>query len=208
MNRSENWPVSNKKIKKCDILISLANNKINKKFTSLDKSKLKKSNSQETKFIAYLESYKKLIAKVARIYCIDTEARKDLIQDIILQLWKSFSNYDNTYSISTWTYRIAINVSISYLRKATTRNNTHNAYHQQIDLLQIDNTVNDEKLEQLYRFIDLLKPVDKAIIILYLEECNNKEIARVMGMSVSNISTRKQRIKEKLKLYFESYKPQ
>ncbi len=169
---------------------------------------MKKSNSQETRFIEYLEGYKKLIAKVARIYCIDTETRKDLIQDIILQLWKSFPNYDNTYSISTWTYRIAINVSISFLRKATTRSNTHSAYQQQMELLQMNDAVVDEKLEQLYRFIDLLKPLDKAIIILYLEACENKEISRVMGMSVSNVSTRKQRIKEKLKLYFESYKPQ
>ena len=77
-----------------------------------------------------------------------------------------------------------------------------------MEFLQIKNTVIDEKLEQLYCFIDLLKPVDKAVIILYLEDCKNTEIARVMGMSVSNVSTRKQRIKEKLKLYFESYKPQ
>ena len=169
---------------------------------------MKKSDSQEARFIAYLERYKKLIAKVARIYCIDTEVRKDLIQDIILQLWKSFPNYDDTYSISTWTYRIAINVSISYLRKSTTRANTYNAYHQSMELMQIKDSAIDEKLEQLYRFIDLLKPVDKAIIILYLEDCKNKEIGQIMGMSVSSISTRKQRIKDKLKLYFESYKPQ
>lgn len=169
---------------------------------------MKSSNLQETHFIEYLESYKKLITKVARIYCFDAEARKDLIQDIILQLWRSFPNYDNTYSISTWTYRIAINVSISYLRKSTTRSNAQKSYQQQMEFLQIQDTVIDEKLEQLYRFIDLLKPVDKAVIILYLEDCKNMEIARVMGMSVSNVSTRKQRIKEKLKLYFESHKPQ
>ena len=167
---------------------------------------MKESKSQETLFIEYIEGYKKLIAKVARVYCSDAEDRKDLIQDIILQLWRSFSKYNEAYSISTWTYRIAINVSISFLRKATTRNSTHSTYQQQNEFLQIHDTAIDEKLEQLYHFIDLLKPMDKAIIILYMEGCKNKEISRVMGMSVSNISTRKHRIKEELKSYFETKK--
>jgi RNA polymerase sigma-70 factor (ECF subfamily) len=162
--------------------------------------------SQEALFTEYLEGYKKLIIKVARIYCIDPEDRKDLIQDIIVQLWKSYPKYDRTFSVSTWTYRIAINVSISHLRKVATRTKTQNSYHQENDLLQITDTHIDENLEQLYRFIDLLKPIDKAIIILYLEGCKNKEISSVMGMSVTNISTKKQRIKEELKTYFESLK--
>lgn len=157
-------------------------------------------------FIEYLEGYKKLIAKVARIYCNDSEERKDLIQEIIIQLWKSFPKYDKTYSISTWTYRIAINVSISYLRKVTSRKNTHNDYLQQNVLMQTEDSVTDEKLEQLYRFIELLKPINKAIIILYMEGCSNKEISEVMGMSVTNVSTKKLRIKEELKSYFETIK--
>ena len=162
--------------------------------------------SQEALFTEYLEGYKKLIIKVARIYCIDPDDRKDLIQDIIVQLWKSFPKYDRTFSVSTWTYRIAINVSISHLRKVATRTKTQNSYHQENELLQITDTHIDENLEQLYRFIDLLKPIDKAIIILYLEGCKNKEISSVMGMSVTNISTKKQRIKEELKTYFKSLK--
>ena len=157
----------------------------------------------DTLFAEYLEGYKNLIAKVARIYCQDPEERRDLIQDIIVQLWKSFQNYDSTYAISTWTYRIALNVSISFLRKATTRKNTRDVYHQQVEWLHFQDTVIDENLEQLYQFIDLLKPIDKAIIILYLEGCSNKEIAEVMGMSVTNVSTKKQRIVEELKSYFK-----
>ena len=133
----------------------------------------------------------------------EPEERKDLIQDIIVQLWRSFQNYDSTYAISTWTYRIALNVSISYLRKATTRKNTHHSYHHEGEWLHIQDTVVEENLDQLYRFIDLLKPIDKAIIILYLEGCANKEIAEVMGMSITNVSTKKQRITEELKSYFK-----
>ena len=84
---------------------------------------MRKSESQEALFIEYLEGVKILIIKVARVYCRNEEDRKDLIQDIILQLWKSYPKYNNTYAVSTWTYRIAINVSISFLRKSATRKN-------------------------------------------------------------------------------------
>jgi RNA polymerase sigma-70 factor (ECF subfamily) len=167
---------------------------------------LKASKLQEALFVEYLARYKKLIVKVARAYCKDAEDRKDLIQDIILQLWKAYPTYDETYAISTWTYRIALNVSISFLRKATTRKKTHRGYQQQIDLLHVDDPVMDESGDQLYHFIDQLKPIDKALIILYLEGCKNKEISQVMGMSVTHVSTKKQRIKEALKLHFESCK--
>lgn len=160
----------------------------------------------EDLFIPYLDDHKKLILKVARAYCQDEEERKDLVQDIILQLWKSFPNYDETYALSTWTYRIAFNVSISYLRKVTTREKIHRSYQRDTEFLQIDNTVLDEKLQQLYRFIDLLKPINKAIMIMHLDGCSNKEIAGVMGISESNVSTKKQRIKDQLKNYFQNKK--
>lgn len=161
---------------------------------------------QEEKFIDYLEEYKMLILKIARVYSPDKESRKDLIQEIILQLWKSFSKYDNKYALSTWTYRIALNVSISQLRKAKTREKMISGYASHLNIMQVDDTTTNEKLEYLYLFIEKLKPIDKAITILYLEECSNKEIAAVTGLSESNISTRKLRIKKQLQSYFESYK--
>ncbi len=161
---------------------------------------------QETLFIDYLESCKRLIVKVARVYCKDAEEQKDLIQDIILQLWKAFPNYDSSYAVSTWTYRIALNTSISHLRKVTTRSVVHGSRYTDGDLLQITDDIVDENLEILYRAIEHLKPIDKAIVVLQLEGCSNKEIAEVMGLSASNISTRKVRIKEELKTYFETVK--
>lgn len=167
---------------------------------------MKASESPEANFIYYLEGYKKLITKVARIYCKNPEDRKDLIQEIIIQLWKSFPKYDKTYLVSTWTYRIALNVSISYLRKATSRSKNHDIFLQENELMPFEKSDVDEKLEQLYLFIERLKPIDKAIIILFLEACTNKEISEVTGLSVTNVSTKKLRIKEELKNYFETGK--
>ena len=157
----------------------------------------------DTQFTEYLEHYKKLISKVARIYCFSDFDRKDLIQDIILQLWKSFSKYDDSFALSTWTYRIALNVSISHFRKSSSRSETHEAFHKQLQYLTIEEDIIDENLALLYSFIELLKPIDKAIMVLYMEGCKNKEIADVTGMSLSNISTKKLRIKEELKEHFK-----
>lgn len=159
---------------------------------------------QRLQFIDYLESYKKLIVKVARIYCENNEDTKDLIQEIVIQLWKSYSKYDPTYSISTWTYRIALNVSISFLRKESTRKKTYRSYDHQIELLQWEEDPVDDKLDQLYLFIGKLELLDKAIITLYLEGCKYKEIAEIMGMTATNISTKMLRIKEELS---EKFKP-
>ncbi|GHB68324.1 RNA polymerase sigma factor [Persicitalea jodogahamensis] len=155
--------------------------------------------AEHEQFGTYLEGYKKLIVKVAGAYCSDYEDRKDLIQEIILHLWRAFPKYDGTSALSTWTYRIALNVSISYLRKETARKRREEYYQQQRDILEWSNPAMDERLEQLYRIIDQLRPLDKALIILSLEGCRNTEIADIMGISPTNVSTKLYRIKEHLK---------
>ncbi|MCB0838982.1 MAG: sigma-70 family RNA polymerase sigma factor [Bacteroidetes bacterium] len=167
---------------------------------------MKAEKSLEDQFLEYLENYRKLIAKVARAYCNDPEEQKDLIQDIIIQLWNAYPRYNPKWSIATWTYRIAINVSISSLRKRSTRKKTQGEFQEGLENIAESSPERDEKLDQLYQFINLLKPIDKAIIILQLEGCKNPEIAEVMGLSVTNVATKKQRIKETLKSFFESKK--
>ena len=167
---------------------------------------MKESTLQEELFIDFLEKNKGLIVKVAGMYCYDHDERKDLIQDIILQLWRSFSKFDDSSSISTWTYRIALNVSISYLRKSKTRERTHTAYQQQAEFIHWDAPGIDETLEQLYKSIDFLKPIDKAIIILHLEGLKNKDVAEILGQPATNISTRLLRIKETLSKHLTTFK--
>lgn len=163
-----------------------------------------RQHTDETVFIDHLESCKKLIAKIARAYCNDPEERKDLVQDITLQLWKSFPKYDKTFAITTWTYRIAINTSISFLRRNTAMKKKHQTYAREAELMHVEDEAVNENLTRLYHFIERLKAIDKAIMVLSLEGCPNKEISEVMGLSVSNVSTRKLRIKEQLKQYFET----
>jgi len=160
----------------------------------------------EKEFVELIEKNKKLVFKVANIYGRDEDDIKDLSQEVILQLWKSFPKYDKNYKISTWIYRIALNVCISATRKETTRKKIHSDYQKHVDIIHWDDNISDPRLKQLYRFIGNLKPFDKAILILQLEGRNNSEIAEIMGISVTNVSTRIHRIKEKLSSDFKTLK--
>lgn len=164
--------------------------------------KLKHLNVQEAQFLKLLEHNKRLIFKIANVYCRKAEDRQDLIQEIILQLWRSYPTFDTTYAQTTWIYRIAINVSISFLRKENTRRKNHAIYRQELELLTCDEgELIGQKLDLLYQLIENLNSFEKAIIILYLEGLKNKEISDVIGISESNVSTKINRIKNKLRSY-------
>ncbi|WP_199898114.1 RNA polymerase sigma factor [Marinilabilia salmonicolor] len=96
---------------------------------------MKTSQRQEKEFASFLEKYKRLISKVSGIYCHNPEERKDLIQEIIIQLWRAYPKYDKKFSPATWTYRIAFNVSISHLRKRTSRSRIREAYKNEMEWL-------------------------------------------------------------------------
>lgn len=158
-------------------------------------------------FLKVIESHKGIIYKVANSYCRDEENRKDLIQEIILQLWLSFSKYNDQFKITTWIYRIALNVSISFFRKTTRRNEISQPLPESILNLKEENTPGyQHEVEMLHRFIRELREIDRAIIILYLEENNQLEIAEILGLTPTNVSTKISRIKQQLKQKFSTIK--
>lgn len=152
----------------------------------------------EQKYIAFLEKNKPLIVKVATTYCYDAVDRSDLIQDILLQVWKSFPKYDETYQSSTWLYKIALNTSISFLRNVKKRDKLAEEYSQNYDLIHWQDDGLDTKLNQLHTALELLDSYDKAIVILKLDGTPEVEAAEILGISKSNYSTRLNRIKKKL----------
>ncbi len=165
------------------------------------------SKKQEA-FLALLQAHKGIIYKVANAYCPNTEARKDLVQEIIVQLWRSFDNYNNQFKHSTWIYRIALNTAISQYRKETSRKKLVTPLSE--DILQlverVDSNETDTQLKLLQQFIAELKALDKALLLLYLEEKPHAAIAEIMGISVSNVATKIGRIKDILKQKFANIK--
>jgi RNA polymerase sigma-70 factor, ECF subfamily len=161
-------------------------------------------------FLSFIHVNKGIIYKVANSYCNNVEDRKDLVQEIIVQLWKSFDNYSDEYKYSTWMYRIALNTAISFYRKQNRRKDVSNPLSNDILYLVDTGVINEieENIGFLQQFIAELKEFDRALMLLYLEEKSQKEIGEIMGISMSNVATKVNRIKKILKQKFATIKTQ
>jgi RNA polymerase sigma-70 factor (ECF subfamily) len=154
---------------------------------------------RQNSFQTLLESHQKIVFKVAGAYCRHPDERQDLIQEISVQLWKAFPGYDESRKFSTWMYRIALNVAISFARKAA---------HREGRLVVLDDdsgtsnfelrTVNSEA-EFLHRFIAELDELNRALMLLYLEENSYAEIAEILGITETNVATKISRLKQRIR---------
>ena len=156
-------------------------------------------------FLSIIDANKRIIFKICNSYCKNADDREDLAQEIIFQLWKSWSSFNANYKLSTWMYRIALNVAISFYRKERKTTDTVLMGDHVIEIAdeQIEESL-ETNLNALQQFINELKPLDKALMILYLEEKPQKEIAEIMGITSTNVATKIGRIKEQLKQKFNN----
>ena len=155
---------------------------------------------QRQHFLNIIEQHKGILYTVARAYCPNADDRQDLIQEMMIQIWQSIHKYDDQFKISTWLYRISLNVAISFYRKSSTRSKKYTELTEQLIETPVeDKSENERQLYLLDQFISELKEIDKALMILYLEDKSHTEIAEILGMSVSNVGTKIGRIKVKLK---------
>jgi len=154
---------------------------------------------QKKEFISAIKENEGILFKVTSIYCANKEDQKDLYQEIVYQLWKSFPSFRNDSKISTWMYRIALNTSITHLKKEK-RNGTKLELDQIIEY-KIDHkdTLIEEHIKIMYAHIKNLNSIEKGIILLFLEGKSYDEIATITGFSNTNVGTRLGRIKQKLK---------
>ena len=149
------------------------------------------------RFIEILNLHRGLIYKVCNLYCSDPEDRKDLFQEIVLQVWKSLGSFRQQSSLTTWMYRIALNTAITHLRK-------EKRSPMQVSLTSIDipdvaeDGGKEEMLTELFIAIERLDKIDKSIVLLYLEKKSHEEISEITGLTRSNVAVRFSRIKSKL----------
>lgn len=155
-------------------------------------------------FLSLIRLNKGIIYKVSNSYCQNSEDRKDLVQEIIIQLWKSFDDYDDNFKYSTWMYRISLNVAISFYRKENSRKKIANPLTDGIIHFTETDGFEDKETDLgiLQQMISQLNDLDKALILLYLEEKSHKEISQIMGISETNVATKISRIKNILKQKF------
>ncbi|MBP7962532.1 MAG: RNA polymerase sigma factor [Caldilineaceae bacterium] len=165
------------------------------------------SSTDQERFLAQIEEYKRILYKVANAYGTNQDDRQDLVQDMVVQLWRSFDRFDGRAKFSTWMYRVAMNVAISAARSQTRRIQ---------DALPLDEAGLEIPVEEpwladegddlrlLHQMIGRLDELNRALIILYLDGYSHAEIGEIMGLSATNVSTRINRIKQRWQNDFDT----
>jgi len=157
---------------------------------------------EEEIFLRRIDQHRGIIRKVAAGYASTSADQKDLSQEIMLQLWRAYPRYSPKRSFSTWMYRIALNVAISFLRRNT------RPIRQTVPLEDVDRELpdesasaghDDEHVAILHRLIATLDPLNRALLLLYLDDHSYCEIADVLGITETNVATRLSRLKERLR---------
>ena len=159
------------------------------------------TNDPQDAFIERLNRHRGILFKVAHAYCRDPASRDDLVQDMIVQLWRAYARFDERLRFSTWMYRIVVNVAISfYRRQARTRQSLVRAEARVLENLPAAReTEVDDRLIALRESIDQLDELNRALMILYLDDNSYAEIAAILGISETNVATKVARIKERLR---------
>lgn len=154
-----------------------------------------------TRFAALLEQHRGIVVKVARGYCQHPEDRLDLVQEISVQAWAAFEAFDPSRArFSTWLYRVALNVAISQWRRQQHRQGHHAPLDD--DLPAVDDAAPPEQrhaLRQLELAIHALPPLDRALMLLHLDDHDHRQMAEVLGISIANVSTRLHRVRQQLR---------
>lgn len=154
----------------------------------------------EHQFISEFQQHQNIIHKVCRIYTTDQDSHNDLFQEITIQLWKAYPKFRGDSKLSTWMYRIGLNTAITLYRKSKRSIQTQDfdTVLHRISTTEYDNT-EEEHLKLMYKAIHQLSDIDKALIFLYLEDKNYKEISETLGISEVNARVKMNRIKTRLK---------
>jgi RNA polymerase sigma-70 factor (ECF subfamily) len=150
-------------------------------------------------FLQNITSNQAIIHKVTRIYCDNVDDRKDLFQEILIQLWKSYGSFKEQSKFSTWMYRVAINTAITAFKRGAKKNIKAQFV---TDLPQVVDDEYDTDLEDnlnlLHSAIGQLTGIEKSIILLYLEDKSYEEIAEITGITQNYVRVKMNRIKKKL----------
>ena len=151
----------------------------------------------EKEFLEVIHDHQGIVHKVCRVYRDNKEDQEDLFQEIIYQLWKSYSGFKGESKISSWIYRIALNTAIAVYRKSKISIDYYDEFPEHIHPSN-DKTISENE-ERLFWALRQLNDSEKAVISLYLEDFSYQEIAAITGLSESNVGVRLNRIKNKLK---------
>ena len=153
----------------------------------------------EKEFERHIMENEMLIHKVCRIYAYTEADRKDLFQDIVAELWKAFPKFKGDAKFSTWLYRVAINTAVTGLRKQRNFITSVEPSTLPVNVSDTDTDNKEERFQQMHAAIEQLSQVEKAIVMLYLEDKPYDEMEEILGISQGNLRVKMSRIKDKLR---------
>jgi RNA polymerase sigma-70 factor (ECF subfamily) len=155
---------------------------------------------RKTEFESLLHEHRGIVFKVANTYCWQTEDRAELAQEIALQLWRAWPGFDRSRVFTTWMYRIALNVAISFVRKEAMRRGRSVSFDATLhDTPSLNTEEPDARELRLHRFIERQPPLDRALLLLYLDDRPQREIAEILGLTPTNVSTKINRLKQRIR---------
>ncbi|TAH07758.1 MAG: sigma-70 family RNA polymerase sigma factor [Sphingobacteriia bacterium] len=158
----------------------------------------------DKEFIRLLKEHQKIIYKVCNLYMQSHADREDLFQEITLQAWKAYGNFRGDSKFSTWLYRVALNTAITFFRKE--KKTTHIYTTDELpDIAGSGYDPIEDQTKAMYAAIGDLSKVDKAIVMLYLEDYSYSEISDLVGITANNVAVKMNRIKIKLKEETKKY---
>lgn len=161
------------------------------------------SEIERGRFLELIEKHQGILHRICLAYTHAEEDRRDLFQDMLLQLWRSFATFRGQSSFTTWAYRVALNTALLFRRKAARRPDLAQGGEEQFASLPVEDAPPQDATEMLRQAIRELGPLDRAIVLLHLEERAYEDIAEVTGLSRSNVSVRLVRLKEQLRCALE-----
>lgn len=155
---------------------------------------MKETQSSDSQFMEMIRQNEGIIYKVTSFYADKEHPIGDLYQEVVLNLWKGYPSFRGESKYSTWIYRIALNTCVSFYR--TSKKNVN---YVDISMDVPDVVENNEQIQELYKLINRLGKIERALVLLYLDDKPYKEISEITGLSVTNVATKLSRIKDKLK---------
>jgi RNA polymerase sigma-70 factor (ECF subfamily) len=156
--------------------------------------------SLQSTFVSLVHEHRAMLHKVCNLYCSSLHDRQDLFQEIVIQLWRSYPRFRGEAKFSTWLYRIALNTAISDLRRQKRRPLAADPENLPAELQDIQYALEkEEQLQQLYAAIGQLTELEKALVMLYLEDKPYEEMEEILGINQNNLRVKMNRIKEKLR---------
>ncbi|MDE7024702.1 MAG: sigma-70 family RNA polymerase sigma factor [Paramuribaculum sp.] len=152
----------------------------------------------DIEFIKMVSDHSNLIYKVCNAYATGSYEMNDLYQDILLNMWRSYPSFRGDSKLSTWIYQVALHTAVSALRKQT-KHRSHIQLTTELENILISEDSKSEQIKEMYSLIRRLDKYDRALILLWLDDLSYQEIADILGITRSNVATKINRVKNKLK---------